>query len=138
MTHQPRQRVHRRAPESFRCRHCRLDVSMAAPGTAHRNHCPTCLWSVHIDDRPGDRSADCGASMEPVAISVRGAGEWILVHRCTACHAVHLNRTAGDDSPLLLLRLAVRPLAQTPFPLESLIHLIGDAPPITSDAPAPR
>ena len=104
---------------TFRCRRCRLDVSLDAPGTAHRNHCPTCLWSLHLDDDvPGDRGADCGATMEPIAVSVRGDGEWVLVHRCTGCDEVHLNRTAGDDSPLLLLQLAVKPLARTPFPLD--------------------
>lgn len=58
--------------------------------------------------------------MEPVAICVRGAGEWVLVHRCSNCDVLHLNRTAGDDNPLALLRLAVRPLALPPFPLEQL------------------
>jgi hypothetical protein len=112
----------RRLPASFRCRHCRLDVPMSAPGTAHRNHCPHCLWSRHVDDAPGDREAAelCGSAMEPIAVSVRGAGEWVLVHRCTGCGTVHLNRTAGDDSPLLLVRLAVGPLAQPPFPLDLL------------------
>ena len=32
---------------------------------------------------------------------------------------------AGDDNPLLLMRLAVRPLAQPPFPLEWLSRLSG-------------
>ena len=75
-----------------------------------------------MDDAPGDREAAelCGAAMEPIAVSVRGAGEWVLVHRCTGCGTVHLNRTAGDDSPLLLVRLAVGPLAQPPFPLDLL------------------
>ena len=92
-----------------------------APGTAHRNHCPSCLWSRHLDsDTPGDRAADCGASMEPIAVCVRGDGEWVLVHRCGACDALRLNRTAGDDNPLSLMRLALRPLALTPFPLEIL------------------
>lgn len=30
------------------------------------------------------------------------------------------NRSTGDDSPLLLLRLAVKPLALPPFPLDRL------------------
>lgn len=108
----------------FRCRHCRTDVSNDAPGTAHRNHCPNCLWSRHLDDvRPGDRAAHCGALMEPIAITVRGDGEWILVHRCAGCDRLDLNRTAGDDDPLMLLRLAVRPLAQPPFPLERIGQL---------------
>ena len=74
---------------------------MAAPGTEHRNHCPNCLWSLHVDDDvPGDRAADCGGSMEPIGVSVRDDGEWALVHRCTACSTVHVNRIAGDDNPL--------------------------------------
>jgi RNHCP domain len=114
-------RGHRQS--SFRCGHCRLDVPMDAPGTAHRNHCPSCLWSRHLDDSPGDRSADCGSLMEPIAICVRGDGEWVVIHRCTGCDALHLNRTAGDDNPLLLFRIAVMPLARTPFPLEVIARL---------------
>jgi RNHCP domain len=117
-----RNRPRRRPPGSFRCRNCRLDVPTDAPGTAHRNHCPHCLWSRHVDDAPGDRAALglCGSSMEPIAITVRGSGEWVLVHRCLGCDVLHLNRTAGDDNPLALMRIAVGPLAQPPFPLEWL------------------
>jgi hypothetical protein len=61
--------------------------------------------------------------MEPIAITVRNDGEWILVHRCAGCDRLNLNRTAGDDDPLMLLRLAVRPLAQPPFPLERIGQL---------------
>jgi hypothetical protein len=103
---------------SFRCGNCRLDVSLDAVGTAHRNHCPNCLWSRHVDDSPGDRAAECGSLMEPIAISVRSGGEWVLVHRCRGCDEIHLNRSAGDDNPLMLMRLAVLPLAQPPFPME--------------------
>lgn len=124
MSRDPRARTRHRLPGSFRCRHCGLDVSTDAPGTAHRNHCPSCLWSRHVDGRtPGDRAAECGSSMEPIAICVRGDGEWVLVHRCTGCGTVHLNRSAGDDQPLLLVRLAVKPLAQPPFPLERLSQI---------------
>jgi hypothetical protein len=100
-----------------------LDVSTDALGTAHRNHCTNCLWSRHLDDSPGDRAADCGSLMEPIAITVRGDGEWVIVHRCRGCAELHLNRTAGDDNPLMLLRLAVKPLAQPPFPMERIGHL---------------
>jgi hypothetical protein len=124
MSRDQRRRERRNEPSSFRCRNCRLDVPTHALGTAHRNHCPNCLWSRHLDDdSPGDRAADCGSLMEPIAISVRGDGEWVLVHRCTGCDELHLNRTAADDNPLMLLRLAVRPLAQTPFPIERIGEL---------------
>ena len=58
--------------------------------------------------------------MEPIAITVRGDGEWVLIHRCHGCGVLHANRIAGDDSPLLLVRLAVRPIAQPSFPLDRL------------------
>ena len=47
-------------PRSFQCGHCGVDVSLDAPGTSHRNHCPHCLWSRHLDRNvPGDRKAGC-------------------------------------------------------------------------------
>ena len=123
MSREQRTRVRRRGPDTFRCGHCRLDVSMDAPGTQHRNHCPSCLWSRHLDNTPGDRAADCSGSMEPIGVCVRADGEWALIHRCGGCATVRMNRIAGDDSPLLLMRLAVKPLAQPPFPLEWLARL---------------
>lgn len=123
MSHDRRRGARRPRQSSFRCGQCRLDVSTLAVGTAHRNHCPNCLWSRHVDDGPGDRASLCGSLMEPIAITVRGDGEWILVHRCQGCDVIHLNRTAGDDNPLILLRVAVRPLAQPPFPIERIGQL---------------
>jgi hypothetical protein len=58
--------------------------------------------------------------MEPVAVWIRNKGEWSLIHRCKDCGAMRCNRIAGDDSPVALMSLAVRPLAQPPFPLDSL------------------
>jgi ribosome biogenesis GTPase len=51
---------------------------------------------------------------------VRGDGEWSLVHRCCGCHAVRVNRIAGDDSEYALLSLAARPMALPPFPISRL------------------
>ncbi len=114
----------------FICAHCRQRVSASAPGSAHRNHCPRCLWSVHLDNQAGDRAARCGGMMEPVAVSVRKGGEWVLIHRCQECGALRGNRIAGDDNELVLLSLAVRPLAQPPFPLDRV--------PFPEDENAPR
>lgn len=121
--HRSRSRARQQA-ESFRCLQCRLDVSMRAPGTRHRNHCPNCLYSKHVDDHvPGDRASDCHSRMEPISIAVRGDGEWVIIHRCTGCDQLSANRIAADDSPLLLVRMATRPLAAPPFPLEHLARL---------------
>jgi hypothetical protein len=55
--------------------------------------------------------------MEPIAVTVRGKGNWVLIHRCLSCGRLRLNRTAGDDNQFLLLRLAALPLTMRPFPL---------------------
>ncbi|MBT1098010.1 RNHCP domain-containing protein [Streptomyces chartreusis] len=95
----------------FRCVGCRLDVSLVAPGTAHRNHCPNCLVSLHVDRRvPGDRAADCHGRMEALSLTVRPDGEWMLIHQCRTCAGLSANRIAGDDNALALMRLALRPL----------------------------
>ena len=33
------------------------------------------LSSLHVDEDPGDRAADCGGIMEPVAVWVRKGGD---------------------------------------------------------------
>ncbi len=52
--------------------------------------------------------------MEPIAVTVRGEGRWVLIHRCTNCGRLRLNKTAGDDNVLQLMRLAALPLTM-PF-----------------------
>jgi len=104
----------------FRCEHCGQSVATRSAGSAHRNHCPHCLWSKHVDHRPGDRSACCDGPMEPVAVWVRKGGEWAIIHRCAACGDLHSNRIAVDDNEALLLSLAVRPLSMPAFPLDRL------------------
>lgn len=59
--------------------------------------------------------------MEPIAVWVKPNGEWAIIHRCRECGVVRANRIAGDDSEIVLLSLAVRPLARPAFPLEKLI-----------------
>lgn len=102
---------------NLRCHHCGATFSLSSPGTRHRNHCPHCLWSLHLDGPiPGDRSSRCHGPMEPIAISMRGDGEWLIVHRCNKCGVIHTNRIAGDDNAVTLMTLAARPLANPPFP----------------------
>ena len=46
--------------DSFTCRVCGRLVTPQSAGTDHRNHCPNCLSSLHVDIEPGDRASDCG------------------------------------------------------------------------------
>lgn len=104
--------------EPFICGNCGGGVTPAESGTLHRNHCPECLWSRHVDHRTGDRLSVCGGMMEPIAVWARGGGEWALVHRCVKCGIVRVNRIAGDDNSLRLLGLATGPLRRLPFSLD--------------------
>lgn len=97
---------------------------MDAPGTAHRNHCPSCLVSLHVDRRvPGDRASDCRGRMEALGVSTRPDGEWLLIHQCRSCGELSVNRIAGDDNALALVRLAVRPLTDTGVAHRALLTL---------------
>jgi RNHCP domain len=104
---------------TFKCAQCGFMVDRNPYGTRHRNHCPYCLWSKHVDESPGDRRSDCGSRMEPLSIGVRD-DEWVVIHRCLGCGMLKSNRVAGDDNAAHLLSLAARPLARPPFPLDRL------------------
>ena len=109
--------------ETFTCGWCGKEVGPAGAGSDHRNHCPNCLHSRHVDNTPGDRAAHCGGDMEPIAVWVRDGGEWALIHRCKKCGKLSSNRVLADDNPVELLSSAVKPLAQPPFPPERVRQL---------------
>ena len=79
---------------SFTCKSCGRLISPLGAGTNHRNHCPNCLCSLHLDDEPGDRSANCGGIMEAIAVWVKKGGEWSIIHKCKICGVLNHNRSA--------------------------------------------
>lgn len=109
--------------EIFVCKVCGREVIPDGAGSNHRNHCPYCLSSKHLDNEPGDRAAACGGTMEPIAVWVRKQGEWAIVHRCKICGALSSNRIAADDNPLKLMSIAMRPVSLPPFPIERMEEL---------------
>ncbi len=97
--------------EVFKCKHCRRFICPPPSGGCHRNHCPFCLYSRHVDDRkPGDRMSACGSVMKPGGYFQRPNGEYVLVHYCLGCGFERFNRIAADDDFDLVLSLP----AQTP------------------------
>ena len=112
--------------KTFSCQVCGKIVSTEGAGSRHRNHCPFCLSSVHLDNTPGDRSAGCGGIMDPICIWVRKGGDWAVIHRCQKCGALSSNRIAADDDAWRLLLLAVKPLSDMPFPAEYLERICRD------------
>jgi RNHCP domain len=63
--------------------------------------------------------------MEPIAVTVRGEGRWVLIHRCLDCGRLRLNKTAADDNPMLLLQIAATPLTMPPVPYAHLRNSNG-------------
>ena len=101
-----KQRHTRASDEEFKCKHCRRFIGPLPSGGHHRNHCPFCLYSRHVDDRrTGDRQSICGSKMQPIGSFQRRNGEHVLVHRCLGCGFERYNRIAADDNFDLVLAL---------------------------------
>jgi DNA-directed RNA polymerase subunit RPC12/RpoP len=117
-------RPRRRGEErDFRCRHCKAMVGPTLYGGKHRNHCPYCLYSRHVDGRvPGDRANTCGGSMAPIGAFVRRNGEHAIIHRCLTCRFERYNRIAADDDFALVLSLPVLPARPMPVPEPASTH----------------
>ena len=76
----------------FVCAHCGKTVLPL--GVSSRDHCPFCLWSVHVDINPGDRSNDCGGMMRPVRTDPDSKKGFVITYRCEKCGQIH--RAAYD------------------------------------------
>jgi hypothetical protein len=98
--------MRRNENQPFRCGKCRRFVGQTVSGGKHRNHCPFCLTSRHVDlRRPGDRESPCRAFMPAIGVAFRADGEQMLVHRCNGCGIERQNRIAADDDPVAVMRL---------------------------------
>src|SRR6187549_2977857 len=99
----------------FKCGNCGALVSSMnmLSGVQNRNHCPYCLWSRHLDlYSAGDRLSACKAGMKPVGLTMKKSrnkyqlsprGELMLVHACTDCESISINRIAADDDLEMIL-----------------------------------
>lgn len=113
-THKERQLNDNDQEEGFLCCYCQTIVECTPNmGTAHRNHCNLCLWSCHLDTAPGNRSSRCSGCMKPVGITFKRKGhdqygrmqkgDIMLIHQCTVCCYININRIAADDCSAMIL-----------------------------------
>lgn len=84
-----------RCNDTFSCRVCDRLVFPTPTGGDHRNHCPNCLSSLHVDQEPGDRAADCGGIMDPIGVWVRKKEEWAVIHRVPPVRQAQLQPGGG-------------------------------------------
>lgn len=96
--------------QNFTCGHCKRFVGALPSGGHHRNHCPYCLYSRHVDAlKSGDRLSGCGGLMAPIGAFQRPNGEHVIVHHCERCGFERFNRIQADDDFDLVLSLPVVP-----------------------------
>ena len=91
--------------ESFVCKVCGRTVVPDGAGSEHRNHCPYCLWSKHVDLNPGDRASKCQGLMKPLRVEKDNDG-YVLVHRCQKCGYEKRNKTSEEDNFEEIINLA--------------------------------
>lgn len=87
--------------ENFICEKCGTEVE----GNGYTNHCPSCLWSKHVDIEPGDRLNECNGLMEPVRVEKKGK-EYTIIHRCTKCGLEKPNKAVPNDNFEMLVQIS--------------------------------
>ena len=95
--------------DGFTCLHCGREVPPL--GYTSRNHCPYCLWSIHVDVNPGDRANECRGALRPIRTEPDPKKGFIVIHRCEKCGEIRRNKAAESgnvpDNRRLLIKLTV-------------------------------
>lgn len=91
---------------NFVCANCNKTV-VALTNGSYRNHCPFCLYSLHVDEGIGDRQSSCLGLMEPREIVYNSKKGYQIIHVCHKCNAKRLNKIAEntvmpDDFDMIL------------------------------------
>lgn len=109
-------RYRREKDDEIPCSFCHKLFSMDMVNGRHRNHCPHCLHSVHVDVAPGDRMAWCGTGtkgdnddwtpsiLTPIGITDQYENKSII-SKCEKCGVIKVNKIATDDNQQEISRL---------------------------------
>jgi len=95
----------RKNDSGFVCANCGKEVSPL--GYTSRNHCPFCLFSLHLDINPGDRASDCEGLLEPVRVEVDPKKGYVIISKCLRCGEIRRNKAANDDDINKIIKLTV-------------------------------
>lgn len=90
----------KRTIEDFTCDHCEAEVE----GDGYTNHCPKCLYSLHVDVTPGDRANNCNGLMEPTSVEYKSEGSTIM-HKCKRCGMIKANKAGANDAMGAILEI---------------------------------
>lgn len=78
--------------EDFVCKKCGFNVK----GDGFTDHCPKCLFSMHVDVNPGDRRSDCQGLMRPIGVKKEGE-RYMIYYECLSCGYKHRVKKAKED-----------------------------------------
>ena len=89
--------------EEFICINCNKKVSKL--NYSSRDHCPYCLYSLHVDINPGDRQNTCKGILEPIGIE-KFKDTFKIIYKCQSCKEIHKNIMAKDDNYDEILKIS--------------------------------
>lgn len=89
--------------QGFVCKVCGVEVPQHP--SSSRDHCNSCLYSIHVDINPGDRVHPCHGLLEPIEIEIK-KGEKRIVYKCQNCGGRVVNIAAPDDNPEEIVKLS--------------------------------
>ncbi len=91
--------------EAFTCINCNKEVNPL--GYSSRDHCPYCLYALHVDINPGDRASDCKGVLVPIDYE-KHKDTFKIIYKCKKCNAIRKNILANDDNYDQLLKLNMK------------------------------
>ncbi len=85
----------KKVDEEFVCINCNKFVGKL--GYTSRDHCPNCLYGLHVDIKPGDRLNECRGILKPIGIK-KYKESYKIIYRCLKCGEILNNIMATDDN----------------------------------------
>lgn len=81
----------------FICKNCNFEV-VKSENFKGRNHCPKCLYSLHLDIFPNDNANSCHGLMQPVGTLQTEENELLIIHKCSTCDKSSRAKVVFDDN----------------------------------------
>ena len=91
--------------ENFICINCKNMVNKL--NYTARDHCPICLYSIHVDINPGDRMNNCKGILVPIEIE-KYKDTYKIIYKCNKCGQIHKNIMARDDNMEEIIKLSAK------------------------------
>lgn len=89
--------------EEFVCKNCGKKVEKL--GYTSRDHCPFCLYSLHVDVTPGDRLNKCRGILVPINVIDTSKKGKVIIYKCKKCGKEVRNIVAKDDDLEMIYRV---------------------------------